>query len=43
MRKILKESPHVCGMYLVALRDFCMDLARSAPKHAIGAYDPIAH
>ena len=36
-------------MYLVALRHFCVDLARAAPKHAVvidsmfGEYDPIAH
>lgn len=49
LRKLLNEPPHVCGMYLVALRHFCVDLARAAPKHAVvidsmfGEYDPIAH
>ena len=35
MRKILNKSTHVCRMYLVALRHFCMDLARAGPKHAL--------
>ena len=49
LRKLLNEATHVCGMYLVALRHFCVDLARAAPKHAVvidsmfGEYDPIAH
>ena len=37
------------GMYLVALRHFCMDVAKGGPMNAIvlanifGKYDPIEH
>ena len=49
LREVLDADAFVCGMYLVALRHFCMDAARSAPvsaiaaAHMFGAYDPIEH
>ena len=49
LRQILKQYPHVTGMYLIALRHFCVDLAKAQPKHEIaianifGEYDPIEH
>ena len=49
LRQILNQYPHVTGMFLVALRHFCIDLAKAHPKHEIaianifGGYDPIDH
>ena len=46
---VLKKDAFVCGMYLVALRHFCMDVAKGGPMNAIvlanifGKYDPIEH
>ena len=49
LRDVLQADANVCGMYLVALRHFIMDMATGAPMNAIaaahmfGQYDPIAH
>ena len=49
LRDVLKKDAFVCGMYLVALRHFCMDVAKGGPMNAIvlanifGKYDPIEH
>ena len=49
LREVLQADAFVCGMYLVALRHFCIDAARGAPVsalaavHIFGRYDPIEH
>ena len=49
LRDIIKADDYVCGMYLVALRHFCMDMASGHAMSAItvanifGRYDPIEH
>ena len=49
LRDVLQADAFLCGMYLVALRHFCMDVATGGPMNAIvaahifGQYDPIEH
>ena len=49
LRDVLKKDAFVCGMYLVVLWHFCMDVAKGGHMKAIvldnilGKYDPIDH